>query len=329
VREARALWTVAPRRVEIRAEALPAPGPDQLLVRALHSGVSRGTERLVFEGRVPESERARMRAPLQAGGFPFPVKYGYCAVGVVVEAGGPAAGRIGQRVFCLHPHQDLFLAPAAMCLPLPEALPSARAVLGANMETALNILWDARPLVGERALVVGAGAVGLLAARLLARMPGAAVAVHDPDPRRRAPAEAAGAAFIAEASAIPDAFELVIHASGHPDGLATALSACAFEGRVLEASWFGTRPVSLPLGEAFHARRLTIRATQVGALAPALRGRRTHAERLALALRLLAEDAWCDGLLGAPPVPFDALPERMEALLCGGDAPPCPLIAYI
>lgn len=322
----RALWFTAPRRAVLREEAPPpAPGPDEVLVRTTHSALSRGTERLVFEGRVPGSEHARMRAPLQEGAFPFPVKYGYCAVGVV-EAGPPAL--VGRRVFCLHPHQDRFLAPASMCVTLPDALPEARAVLGANMETALNILWDAQPLLGERVLVVGAGVVGLLAARLLARMPGAAVTVHDTDPRRRDLALAAGAAFVADPAALGDGFELVVHASGHPDGLATALAACAFEGRVLEASWFGTRPVALPLGEAFHARRLTIRATQVGAVAPAMRGRRTHAERMALALDLLAGDPWCDALLGAP-VPFAALPEAMEALLCGADAPPCPLVTYI
>lgn len=321
---ARALWSIAPGRAALRTEALHAPAAGEVLVRALHSGISRGTERLVLEGRVPESEWARMRAPLQQGDFPFPVKYGYCAVGIVED--GPAA-RIGETVFCLHPHQDRFVAPAAMCLPLPAGLPPARAVLGANMETALNILWDAQPLLGERALVVGGGVVGLLVARLLARIPGVAVGLHDSDAGRRALAEQAGAAFLPEAAAIAPEHELVVHASGHPDGLATALGACGFEGRVLEASWFGTRPVTLPLGEAFHARRITLRSTQVGAVAPAMRGRRSHAERLALALRLLAEDAWCDALLGAP-VRFDALPAALPALL-GPEGPPCPLVTYI
>jgi len=318
---AQALWTVAPGRVALRAETLRAPAEGEALVRTLFSGVSRGTERLVLEGRVPESEWPRMRAPLQVGDFPFPVKYGYCAVGVIED--GPRA-RIGETVFCLHPHQDRFLAPAAMCIALPEGLPPARAVLGANMETALNILWDAQPLLGERALVVGGGVVGLLVARLLARMPGAAVALHDTDPGRRALAHSAGARFL---DAPAGEHELVVHASGHPDGLAAALGACAFEGRVLEASWFGTRPVTLPLGEAFHARRITLRSTQVGAVAPAMRGRRSHAERLALALRLLAEDGWCDSLLGAP-VRFADLPAALPALL-GPGGPPCPLVTYI
>jgi threonine dehydrogenase-like Zn-dependent dehydrogenase len=320
---ARALWVEAPGRAALREHALPAPAAGQALVRARFSAISRGTERTVFEGRVPESEYTRMRAPLQAGDFPFPVKYGYCAVGVIED--GPEA-RIGQAVFCLHPHQDVFLAPADLCIPLPPGLPPARAVLGANMETALNILWDARPLLGERALVVGGGAVGLLAARLLARIPGVAVALHDPDAGRRPLAEAAGAAFLDRAAAIAPEHELVVHASGHPDGLVTALGACAAEGRVLEASWFGSRPVTLPLGEAFHARRIALLSTQVGAVAPAMRGRRSHAERLALALGLLAGDPWCDGLLGAP-VPFADLPQAMPALL-GAAAAPCPLVAY-
>lgn len=320
---ARALWITGPRRAALREEAVASPAADQVLVRSLFSGISRGTERLVFEGRVPESEHRRMRAPLQAGDFPFPVKYGYCAVGRIED--GPAA-RIGETVFCLHPHQDLFLAPVSLCVTLPEGLPPQRAVLAANMETALNILWDAQPLLGERALVVGAGVVGLLVARLLARIPGLAVAVHDTDAAKAAAVQAAGARFL-PAEAIAPGHELVIHASGQPAGLRAALAACAFEGRILEASWFGAREVALPLGEAFHAGRITLRSTQVGAVAPAMRGRRSHAERLTLALSLL-EDAWCDSLLGAP-VPFATLPEALPALLSGPDAPPCPLVTYI
>jgi len=322
--KARALWVTGPRQAVLREEALAPPAGDEALVRMLFSGLSRGTERLVFEGRVPASEHRRMRAPLQVGDFPFPVKYGYCAVGRI-EA-GPAA-RLGETVFCLHPHQDLFLAPATMCVPLPRGLPPPRAVLAANMETAMNILWDARPLLGERALVVGAGVVGLLVARLLARIPGLAVTVHDTDARKSAMAEAAGARFL-PAEALAPEHELVIHASGHPEGLRTALAACAFEGRILEASWFGTQEVTLPLGEAFHAGRISLHSTQVGAVSPAMRGRRSHAERLALALALLHDDAWYDGLLGEP-VPFAALPEALPSLLRGAEAPLCPLVTYI
>ena len=319
---ATALWSVAPGVAELREEVLPDPGPDQVLVRTLASGVSRGTERLVLAGRVPRSQWAAMRAPLMAGGFPFPVKYGYAAVGMVEQ--GPA-GLLGRRVFCLHPHQDRFLAPAAMCVPVPEGVPDHRAVLAANMETAVNVLWDARPLVGERALVVGAGVVGLLAAVLLAGTPGMELRVCDIDPSRAALAEALGLRFRAPEES-PHERDLVIHASGDPAGLRLALACCGFEGRVVEASWYGDREVTLPLGEAFHTRRLSIVATQVGHIAAPMRGRRTHAERLALALSLLA-DPRLDTLLG-PPTRFADLPAALPALL-GPAAAPCPVITYL
>ncbi len=321
--EARALWTIAANRCELRAESLPARAPDQALVRARATGISRGTERLVLSGRVPASQHAAMRCPLQAGDFPFPVKYGYSAVGVIEDG-----EHIGQRVFVLHPHQDRFLAPASMCVPVPDDVPDHRAVLAANMETAINVLWDARPLAGERALVIGAGVVGLLVAHLLARMPGVEVVVCDIDPRRRAVAQALGARFSQPEDA-PGERDLVIHASAAPAGLRRALELCAFEGRIVEASWFGDREASLPLGEAFHSKRLQIISTQVGAVAPAMRGRRTHGQRMALALSLLADPA-LDALVG-PATRFDDLPAAMPGLLNPppGDVPPlCPLVTY-
>ena len=322
---ARALWTIGVGHCALREEALPPRGPDQALVRSLASGISRGTERLVLMGRVPESQYGAMRCPLQVGDFPFPVKYGYSAVGVVED--GPAA-LLGRRVFCLHPHQDRFLAPVGMCIPVPDDVPDTRAVLAANMETAVNILWDARPLAGERALVIGAGVVGLLAAALLARMPGMEVVVCDLDPRRRAVVEALGARFTAPAEA-PGERDLIIHASADPAGLRHALSLCAFEARIIEASWFGTREATLPLGEAFHAKRLQIISTQVGAVAPAMRGRRSFGERMALALSLLADPRF-DALI-APATPFASLADAMPLLLnppTGEAAPLCPVVTY-
>ncbi|MBW6399634.1 zinc-binding alcohol dehydrogenase [Roseomonas sp. HJA6] len=322
---ARALWTVAPGRCEIREETLPPRAEDQALVRMVASGISRGTERLVLAGRVPESQYAAMRGPLQQGDFPFPVKYGYCATGVVED--GPDALR-GRRVFVLHPHQDVFLAPAAMCAPIPDAVPDHRAVLAANMETAVNVLWDARPLLGERALVIGAGVVGLLVGALLARMPGVDAAIIDPDPQRRGAAEALGIPFLAPKAA-PDDRDLVIHASANPAGLRQALTLCGFEGRIVEASWYGDREATLPLGEAFHAKRLTIVSTQVGAVAPAMRGRRGYADRMRLALSLLADDHF-DTLLG-PATRFADLPAALPGLLDpppGSPAPLCPLVTY-
>jgi threonine dehydrogenase-like Zn-dependent dehydrogenase len=324
---ANAFWTVAAGQGEIRPESLPEPGPDEMLVRMIASGISRGTERLVWQGRVPESQWAAMRAPLQAGDFPFPVKYGYSAVGVA-EA-GPAA-LVGRRVFCLHPHQDRFVAPAALCQVVPDQVPSPRAVLAANMETAVNVLWDAQPRIGERVLVVGAGVVGLLVGFLLARIPGIDLTVCDPDASRGAVAEKLGARFAAPEEA-PHDCDLIVHASGSPAGLRGALRHAGFEARIVEASWFGDREASLPLGEGFHARRLSLVSSQVGAVAAPMRGRRTHAERLALALSLLGTDAHLDALLG-PSVPFDGLPGVMGRLLepvaPGRPAPLCPVVTY-
>jgi threonine dehydrogenase-like Zn-dependent dehydrogenase len=322
VSEATALWYLAPGEAALRRETLPPPGPDEALVEARYSALSRGTERLVSQGRVPPSQYPVMRAPLMEGDFPFPVKYGYAAVGRV--AAGPAA-LLGQRVFCLHPHQDRFLAPAAMCIPVPDAVPDRRAVLAANMETALNILWDARPLPGERVLVIGAGVVGLLAAWLLSRMPAMGLMLCDIDPRCAALAAALGLPFCRPDDA-PGEQELVIHASASEAGLRLALDRAGFEARIIEASWHGDRAIALPLGEGFHARRLQLLSSQVGQVAPAMRGRRSYAERLALALALLA-DARLDALL-APDTPFATLPAALPTLFAGSGGPPCPVISY-
>jgi threonine dehydrogenase-like Zn-dependent dehydrogenase len=319
---ARAFWIAAPGRGEIRDEALAAPGEGEVRVRALHSALSRGTETLVFRGEVPASEQRRMRAPFQAGDFPAPVKYGYCSVGVV-EAG--PTGLLGRAVFCLHPHQTRYVVPADAVHPLPEGVPPARAVLAANMETALNALWDAEPRLGDRIAVVGAGVVGLLVARLAARMPGCDVQVIDLQPGRREIAERFGARFALPEEAEGEA-DLVIHASGTAAGLETALRLAAFEATVLEMSWHGTRTVALPLGEAFHARRLVIRSSQVGHVAAAQRGRWSHRRRLACALDLLADGA-CDALI-TDHAPFEALPQILADLAAGHSATLCQRIDY-
>lgn len=325
--EARAFWITAPNHGELRRETLPAPPPsswpgpstssppdDILLVQTLATGVSRGTESLVFAGRIPPSQYQAMRAPLMAGEFTFPVKYGYSAVGRTDD---------NRRVFVLHPHQDVFHAPAAMCITIPDAVPTHRAVLAANMETALNILWDAAPLAGERMLVVGAGVVGLLTASLLARSPAARVTVVDIDPSRAALAQHFGCHFTAPGNA-PREQDLIVHASASEAGLRLALHCAAFEARIIEASWFGDAMPSVPLGEAFHARRLRLIASQVGAVAPALRGRRTHAERLALALDLLADERY-DALLDGP-TRFEDMPDAMPRILAPGGL--CHVITY-
>lgn len=322
---AQALWHVAPGACELREARLPIPGPDELLVQALTSGVSRGTERLVHHGRVPASQHAAMRCPMQEGEFTFPVKYGYAAVGRVEQ--GPAE-MLGRRVFALHPHQSRFVLPEGLCTLIPDGVSDSRACLGANMETAVNVMWDAAPRMGERALVIGAGVVGLLCAHLLAAMPGMRVTVVDRDPAKARFARAMGAAF-ALPEAAPHTQELIIHASASEAGLRLALECAGFEGRILEASWFGDAEPRLPLGAQFHQKRLQLLSTQVGSVSPAMRGRRSHGQRMALALSLL-EDARLDVLLG-PEILFDDLPAALPALLDpapGAPQPLCPVIRY-
>ncbi len=282
--QASAFWVTEPGRGELRREPLPDPAPGDALVRTLYSGISRGTESLVFRGEVPPSEYQTMRAPFQVGDFPGPVKYGYCSVGVVEE--GPAH-LLGRTVFCLHPHQTRYRVPAAALHLLPEQVPTGRAVLAANLETAVNGLWDASPRLGERIAVIGAGTLGCLVAWLAGRIPGCQVELIDLNPRRAPIAAALGVGFAGPPEATPDA-DLVIHTSGAPAGLAQGLRLAGFEATVLELSWYGTREVPLPLGQGFHQRRLTIRSSQVGSVATAQRARWDHRRRMALALSLLA-----------------------------------------
>ena len=312
--QARACWLVQAGRAELRTQALQQPADGEVLVRTLHSGISRGTETLVFRGEVPASEHQRMRAPFQQGDFPWPLTYGYSSVGVV-EQGPPALQ--GRAVFCLHPHQDRYVVPAAAVHPLPEGVPPGRAVLAANLETAVNALWDGAPRVGDRIAVVGGGAVGLLVAWLAGRLPGCRVQLVDVQPARAALAHRLGVGFALPDEASGDA-DLVVHASGQGAGLQTALRLAGFEATVLELSWYGTRAVELPLGQAFHARRLVLKSSQVGHVAAARRARWDHARRLQLALRLLADPVLDALVTGASP--FDELPALLARLAAGGDA---------
>lgn len=309
-----ASWLLSPGTAALREEALPLCGPAMVRVRALHSGISRGTETLVFRGEVPESEYQRMRAPWQVGEFPAPVKYGYSSVGIVEE--GPA-GLVGRPVFCLYPHQTRYVVPASAVHALPDGLPPARAVLAANMETAVNAVWDAPPRVGQRVAVVGGGVLGLLVGWLAARVPGCVVDLVDPEPARAPVAQALGLRFTpaGEALARGDA-DLVFHTSGRGAGLATALGLAGHEATVLELSWYGSRPVQVPLGEAFHARRLRLQSSQVGQVATAQRARWSHGQRLALALQLLA-DPVLDLLVNAH-ASFAQLPAVLARLAAGG-----------
>jgi hypothetical protein len=319
---ARALWYISPGQAEIRQENLAPLGAEDVRVRALFGALSRGTEALVFGGRVPESEYGRMRAPFMAGEFPFPVKYGYAMVGRIKE--GPEA-LLGRPVFALHPHQDLFNVPTGAAIPLPEDVPPQRAVLAANMETALNAVWDAAPGPADRIAVVGAGVVGSLVAYLCGRLPGAEVTLIDINPARAELARALGVGFARPEAANGDC-DLVVHASGHPSGLETALALAGDEATVLELSWYGDAPVTASFGGAFHSRRLRLVSSQVGRIAPSHRPRWTHARRLAAALALLA-DARLDALL-APAVAFHDLARRLPDILDARNGVLCQPITY-
>lgn len=319
---ARAFWVVAPDHGAIRSEPLAAPGDGEVLVRSLRSGISRGTEGIVYRGEVPPSQWSVMRCPFQSGEFPAPVKYGYASVGVVVDG---ADDLKGCRVFCLHPHQDRYIVPAAAVTPIPDDVPDARAVLAANMETAINGLWDAALRVGDRVSVIGAGTVGSLVAALAARTPGVEVEIVDTDPARALLAEHFGCAFATPERAARER-DLVIHASGNPQGLSTSLALAGFEATVLEMSWYGERMVALPLGEAFHSRRLQIRSSQVGSVATAQRARWSHKRRMALALRLLADPVF-DALLSGES-PFDDLPATMAQLAHDPQGALCHVVTY-
>jgi len=306
--EARAFWVATPGRGEIRGETLRPPADGEVVIRALYSGISRGTEALVFSGRVPRSEWDRMRAPFQQGEFPAPVKYGYSMVGRVERGPDALTGRI---VFVLHPHQTRFVVPAYAVHVLTDGIDPARAVLAANLETALNGVWDARPHLGDRIAVIGAGTVGCLAAWLVSRIPGCDVELIDINPRRATVARALDLRFAEPSAAARDA-DLVIHASGTPEGLELALQVAGVEARIVELSWFGDRAVPLPLGGAFHARRLTIASSQVGRIAPSQHPRWDARRRMQLVLTLL-RDPRLDGLISGESK-FEELPEVMAKL---------------
>jgi threonine dehydrogenase-like Zn-dependent dehydrogenase len=320
--EARAFWLREPGAGEIRPARLPDPGTGDVLVRTLRSGVSRGTETLVFRGGVPASQYDNMRAPFQDGDFPGPVKYGYLNVGVVER--GPAALR-GRTVFCLYPHQTAYVVPSRAVAVVPDDVPPQRAVLAGTVETAVNALWDAAPMVGDRIAVVGAGMVGCCVARLLGGFPGVRVTLVDIDPARAAVAQALGVDFALPADA-EGGRDLVVHTSATSAGLQQSLDLLAPEGTVIELSWYGDAEARLSLGGAFHSGRLAIRASQVGAISPARRERRTGSERLALALDLLRDPAFDALITGSSR--FDELPDVMSRLAAGTLPALCHTVTY-
>lgn len=322
VGEARAFWIETPGRGAIRTEPLAPPAADEVLVRALWSGVSRGTEALVFNGHVPVSEYRRMRAPFQDGDFPAPIKYGYASVGLV-EDGPPALQ--GRTIFALYPHQTQYVVPASAVHALPDDVPAARAVLAANLETAVNGVWDAGVQVGDRVSIVGAGTVGCLAAWLAGRMPGCHVELVDVNPSRAAAAEALGVRFTTPEAATGGA-DVVIHASGSPEGLALALDVAGFEATIAELSWYGDRLVPVALGKSFHARRLRLQSSQVGSISSSQRSRWDTGRRMRLALSLLTHPE-LDALITGESE-FDDLPAVMARLAATPGDELCHRITY-
>jgi NADPH:quinone reductase-like Zn-dependent oxidoreductase len=322
VRVARSLWYARKGVAELRTARLAPPAPGEATVRTQFSGISRGTERLVFEGSIGQSEWERMRCPMQEGTFPFPVKYGYCATGVIED--GPS-DLVGRQVFCLHPHQDFFNVAVAALVPIPADVPMRRATLAANMETALNAVWDSGAGPGDRIVVVGAGIVGLLVACLAARLPGATVTAVDTDDTRRTVVEALGAGFARPEHAPADA-DVVMHASATSAGLNTAIASAGLEATVVEMSWYGSKPVEAELGGAFHSRRLKLVSSQVGMVSPGRRARWDYRRRLEAALRLLAEPA-LDALVEEE-IDFGDAPRRLPQIFAPGAHGLAPVIRY-
>ncbi|MEO7124552.1 MAG: zinc-binding alcohol dehydrogenase [Nakamurella sp.] len=320
--QAAAFWVREPGLGEIRPAAIRDPGPGEVLIRTLYSGISRGTEALVFEGRVPQDQYQTMRAPFQQGDFPGPVKYGYLNVGRV-DAGVPDL--IGRTVFCLFPHQTVYTVPASAVIEVPKGVSPRRAVLTGIVETAVNALWDAHPLLGDRIAVVGAGLVGCCVARLAADFPGAEVTLIDTNPARAAIADAFGIRFATPGTTTTE-YDVVLHASATSAGLQCALGLLAAEGRVIELSWYGDQPVTVNLGGVFHSRRLDIRASQVSVVSPEQQGRRSNRQRLELALDLLRDSSF-DALLTGSST-FDELPAVMPKLADGTLPALCHTIDY-
>jgi 2-desacetyl-2-hydroxyethyl bacteriochlorophyllide A dehydrogenase len=303
--ETKALWYVSPGQLELRSEILGELASDECRVRTIYSGISRGTESLVFAGQVPVSEYQTMRCPFQEGDFPFPVKYGYSSIGLV-EAGSNEL--IGKTVFSLFPHQDVANISANALTILPVDLSPRRAILAANMETALNAVWDAAPQAADRIVIVGAGVVGALVAYLCGQLPGADVTLVDIDSSRADLASKLGVNFV-QPDYAPRNCDVVFHASGQSAGLETALSCAGNEATILELSWYGSKPVSVPLGGAFHSKRLKLISSQVGQIAPSHRPRWDYKRRLLAALNLLKDDRL--EVLLAPDLQFENLPRDL------------------
>lgn len=293
--DARAVWMQAPRQVVVRSEELPELPADQVCVRAQWSAISQGTELLVYRGQVAGD--MSLDLPTLQGSFAFPIKYGYALVGQVEAVGAQVTTvAVGDAVFVLHPHQDRCHVPVPLVKKIPATVPLPAAVLAANMETAINIVLDTNPRMGECVVVVGLGIVGMLVAWLLQRHPVQVLAV-DVSAERRQLAHQLGVTLVCDPSAVADSLanltaergaDAVVEVSGNPQALATSTAWVAQEGRVVVASWYGTKPVTLDLGSHFHRRRLQLISSQVGQLPAALLPRWDTARRMQLVWQMLA-----------------------------------------
>ena len=325
---ARALWFPARRVAELRPETAPAPGPGEVRVRATHSAVSRGTEMLVYRGEVPGD--LPLDLPTFAGGFSFPIKHGYASAGRVLDTGPGVEGLSpGDPVFVHHPHQDVFTVPAGFPVRLPETLDPLRAVFFANMETALNVVHDTPARLGEAAVVFGGGVVGLLVTRLL-KMAGISpvLAVEPVRERRKLALEmGADAAFGPDDGPRKRVFgatggrgaDVAVEASGSGAALAAAVECVAAEGTVVAASWYGAKPVELPLGGRFHRGRVRVRSSQVGHIAPELSARWDRERRTGAVISLLEDPRIPLGSLVSHRVPFGESPGVYRMLDAGDD----------
>jgi threonine dehydrogenase-like Zn-dependent dehydrogenase len=319
---ATAYWTLAPGHGALRDEDLRDPGPGEVLVRARHSGISRGTELLVHRGEVPAAVADRMRAPFQEGDFPGPVKYGYLSVGVVEQ--GPEHLR-HRDVFALFPHQDRYIVPADAVTLVPVGIPARRATLAGAAETAVNALWDAAPRIGDRIAVIGAGMVGCMVAAMLRTLPLGRLQLVDVDPKRAAVAAALGVELV-EPDDAAGGCDIVIHASATAAGLQRSLELLGDEGEVIELSWYGEKEIPVSLGSDFHARRLSIRASQVTEIAAARRARRSPADRMAVAFTFLRDEALDSLITGSSP--FAELPETIRQIAAGELDAICHVVDY-
>ncbi len=323
-RPAVSIWFTSTRTVELRASSAPAPGRGEVRIEALFSGISHGSEMMVYRGEVPAGLAADSTLPTLQGSFSFPVKYGYASVGRVVDAGGGVNELAeGDLVFAFNPHETCYTVPATVVIRLPQELDPRIGVFAANVETAVNSLLDAAPRLGERVVVIGQGVVGLLITQLARRAGASLVITSDLYEKRRQLSRSAGADLVVDPAAESLAehvsaltggvgADVVIEASGQPSALDDAVAAAAHEGRVVVVSWYGTKRVELALGSGFHRKRLTLKSSQVSNLDPSLTPRWNVLRRRELAVRYLGE--LCLDDLISHVLPFDRAAEAYRLI---------------